>query len=240
MVQPPDSLDRGTFIQAVDHVIRERKTAKILSDIQACTDTLDFHERATINAKIREAIELAGWAPFHKMADSSHLQAESNSPVPWRFYVLEKTLCCQILDFIKHQTTTTRDPKWPRTMQKKIPKLLAGADALVIVTWLPDPSPTDQPELTINNIEHIAASSAAIQNLILAAEARGLYTYWSSGGVLRDDEIFAYLGIPRNQQLLGAIFLASVEHTTNAPAAGGNRDKRGRDWVRWLNPSDFA
>lgn len=120
-------------------------------------------------------------------------------------------------------------------MQKKIPRLLAGADALIMVTWLPDPSSTGEPELSTNNIEHIAATSAAIQNLILAAEARAMYTYWSSGGVLRDAEIFDFLGIPHTQKLLGAIFLASTEQATIEPAPGANRDKRGEDWFTWLN-----
>ncbi len=39
--------------------------------------------------------------------------------------------------------------------------------------------------VTLTNVEHIAAAYAAIQNLLLAATARGIRNYWSSGGVLR-------------------------------------------------------
>ncbi len=60
-------------------------------------------------------------------------------------------------------------------------------------------------------MEHIAAASAAIQNLLLAATARGISNYWSSGGVLRSAQVFQQLGIPRQQILLGAIFLFPSE-----------------------------
>ncbi len=239
MPNPPQNLTRDQFIQAVDHVIRERKTAKILGNIEDYGDTLSTPARQAINQQIAEAIAVAGWAPFHKLVDKQHLSEASQSPVPWRFYVLDKPAAGQVLEFIKRTAETSTDPKWARTLQKKIPKLLAGADALVLVTWLPDSTASGQPELTTNNIEHIAASSAAVQNLLLAAEARGFYTYWSSGGVLRDVETFEFLAIPTNQQLLGAIFLVSAEHTPLAPSDGANREKRGTDWVTWLN-SDTA
>lgn len=235
MTHPPQTMQREGFVTAVDYIIRERKTAKILGNLEDCGDKLTADQRQAINNQIRESVAVAGYAPFHKMVDSSHHHAESTSPVPWRFYVLEKSLCCVILDYIRQQAETSDNSKWIRTMQKKIPKLVAGADTLVLATWLPDPSTTGQPELTTNNIEHIAAASAAIQNLLLAAEARGFYTYWSSGGVLRDDEIFDLFGIPHTQKLLGAIFLASEEYTTVEPAVGANRDKRGTDWFTWLN-----
>lgn len=235
MPNPPANLTRDQFVQAVDHVIHERKTAKILGNIEAYSDPLSAEERQAINQLIVESIEIAGWAPFHKLADQQHLIENSQSPVPWRFYVLDKIACGQMIEFIKREAETAPDPKWARTLQKKIPKLLAGADALVLVTWLPDSTMSAQPELTTNNIEHIAASSAAVQNLLLAAEARGFYTYWSSGGVLRDKETFEFLDIPATQQLLGAVFLVAEEHTTLEPWAGANRAKRGTDWVKWLN-----
>lgn len=92
MTQLPKDTTRDQFIKTVDHVIRERKTAKILGDIQNCGDTLSVIARNEINNKIREAIKVAGWAPFHKLADSSHLQAETTSPVPCAFMLWKNPL----------------------------------------------------------------------------------------------------------------------------------------------------
>ncbi len=100
--------------------------------------------------------------------------------------------------------------------------MLAAASHLIIATWLPNPANSASKaesstlahevfEPTIDNVEHIAAASAAIQTLLLAATAAGISNYWSSGGVLRTPELFSKLGIPDNQRLLGAIFLFPAE-----------------------------
>jgi nitroreductase len=184
-------------------------------------------------------IEVAGWAPFHKLADEqTHRQGELMSVVPWRFYVLEPASCNHLLDFLEVQAENYLESPWTRAWNSKIPKLIAGAGALVQVTWLPDPSDNASltPQLTINNMEHIAAASAAVQNLLLAAEARGWHTYWSSGGILKSPELFDYLGISKTQMLLGSIFLTPADVPIGNQQPGGLRDKRGdvTDWARWV------
>lgn len=225
----------------IDQIIRERKTAKILRDPAHCTD-LSPEIAATMRQALQELIEVAGWAPFHKVADKeAHRRGEMTSPVPWRFYVLEKPACCQLVQFIKHQAEHQPDSNWSSAWDSKIPALLTGCSALIQVTWLPDPPENPgQPELTERNIEHIAAASAAVQNLLLAAQARDLYNYWSSGGILNDDEVFDYLGIPCNQMLLGAIFLMHPDQPYDENRPGGLRDQRETvaDWSTWVTLDD--
>ncbi|MGB1288355.1 MAG: nitroreductase family protein, partial [Aggregatilineales bacterium] len=194
MANPPPGMSRDDFIQAVDHAIRARKTAKISGDVTNCLEQTDAHQE-----RIREAvtgiIEAAGWSPYHKAAHKMHLNDPMTSPVPWRFYVLDKTACCGLLNAIRSQAETNSDPKWERAMLKRIPRLLAGTDVLIQVTWLPEPANSgDVVEFSHRNIEHVAAASAAIQNLMLAAEARGMHTYWSSGGILRESILFDMMG----------------------------------------------
>lgn len=231
MAQPPPSISREAFVSTVDHVIRERKTAKILRDPEHCEATGDLTQFVEA---VRACVEVAGWAPFHKVAHKeTHLGGTLTSVVPWRFYILEKPMCCALIAHLHAQADEQPDSKWSRAWRSKIPKLLSGAGAAVLVTWLPDPSPSgDMPELSENNIEHIAAASAATQNLLLAAEARGMYTYWSSGGILRDDDLFEWLGIPRSQMLLGAIFLSPDDAVYDVNEPGGLRASRGSvdDW----------
>jgi len=43
---------------------------------------------------------------------------------------------------------------------------------------------------------------------LLAAEARGMATYWSSGGLLRNDRIYELLGISVSEKLLASVFLS--------------------------------
>lgn len=225
------------FTSAVDHVIENRKTAKILRDPAQCS-ALPEDVHSALHEMLQDMIALAGWAPFHKLAHKqTHQQETLNAIVPWRFYVLEKPACCRLIAFLQAQAEAQPDSKWTRAWGSKIPKLLSGCGALVIVTWLPDPSKSgDEPDLNENNIEHIAATSAAIQNLLLLAEARDLHSYWSSGGILNDADVFAYLNIPKSQRLLGAIFIApeTGPHDENQP--GKLRDQRGQPetWSTWL------
>ncbi len=237
MAKAPASLNSQDFIAAVDHVIRERKTLKVLRDPNDCRE-LSPETTQALRQAIRDSLEVAGWAPFHKPAHKeAHLREGLPSVVPWRFYVLEKPGCCALLDRLRVQAQAQADSKWSRAWESKLTRVLAGTGAVVLTTWLPDPAPSGgAPELTENNQEHIAAASAAVQNLLLATEARGLRTYWSTGGILRDADVFAWLGIPANQILLGAVFLAPDELPHDALEGGSWRERRGgpAEWSTWI------
>jgi len=61
-------------------------------------------------------------------------------------------------------------------------------------------------------MEHIAAGSAAIQNVLLGATSRGKRNYWSTGGaLLRSSGLRKKLNIPMDEILLGAIFIYPQE-----------------------------
>ena len=82
--------------------------------------------------------------------------------------------------------------------------------------------------------EHLAAASAMVQNLLLLLTARGMGTYWSSGGKLRAPEMFDYLSIPQHERLLAGVFVEFPE-AMDAPhqrIPGKLRDRRGDGWIR--------
>ncbi|MCC6510791.1 MAG: nitroreductase family protein [Pirellulaceae bacterium] len=205
-----------------DDAIRERKTEKILatSDLP----TRDLRETVT------EILTLAGQAPFHRACEDQHRVGTLTGIEPWRFHVLDAAACRRL------------HPQLPKENAGKIPAMLAAADALILATWLPNAGAAtpmgDEAgfALTQANVEHIAATSAAIQNLLLAATARGISNYWSSGGVLRLPSTFQLLGIPTNQILLGAIFLFPREFGDAELATSKLRDRRTpvECWTRWV------
>jgi len=66
----------------------------------------------------------------------------------------------------------------------------------------------DQPtEPKINEIENIAAASAACQNILLAANALGLGSIWRTGETARDPEIKKFFGFAPEQHLIGFIYI---------------------------------
>ena len=203
----------------VETSARNRKTVKLLGDPDRPAPPGDL-DRATIEA----LVEAAGWAPFHRPAFAAR---EQGNPIvePWRFTMLDAAACRALLPRL------SEIPKPPG----KISNMLAVADALLLVTWLPEPS-DDGWQATAFNMEHIAAGSAAIQTLMLTATERGIASYWSSGGALGTPEAFAILGIEPTDVLLGAVFLFP-DNSENAEAVPGKmREKRSaRDaWSRWV------
>ena len=206
--------------------IRARRTTKMLAD-----EPLPVSD---CRAVVDELIAVAGWAPFHRPCHKSHHHERADGIEPWRCYALDAAACRSL----RERLIADGD-------QTKLPRMLAAADALVLATWLPNPprQPLDQcggDELfdpTLENMEHLAAASAAVQNLLLAATERGIANYWSSGGALRSDETFAKLNIPTDQVLLGAVFLFPSETggvTVNPSKLRDQRCDAGR-WSRWVS-----
>lgn len=224
--------------EQIDAIIRRRRTTKILREIDH-NEPLSDAEISQLRTSLKQMLDVAAWAPFHYPAHlEAHRQGPLTSIVPWRFYVLEKPACDQVIDHLRRKASEGAERKWERAWNSKIPKLLSGAGALVQATWLPDPcSQGDRPELSETNIEHIAGASVAVQNLLLAGEARGYRTYWSSGGILRDPEMLSFLGIPVNQLLLGSIFITPVGMANVVERPGAHREKRGHvsDWSMWVD-----
>ena len=209
----------------LDAVIARRQTTKVFAD-----EPLPPH---TDREAVEELVAAAAWAPFHRPAHKSHSGAPLASPVPWRFHLLDAATC----RVVRERLLAAGDAG-------KLPNMLAAATTVVQATWLPDPpretfeqaNPEGLFEPTLGNMEHIAAAAAAIQNLLLAATDRGLVSYWSSGGALRQEAAYDWLAIPSQEILLGAIFLFPSEEADTTRVPGKLRERRGAtsDWSRWV------
>ncbi len=179
---------------------------------------------------VKSLLQAAGNAPFHVPCDRSH-QTTLGSIVPWRVYALDAKNCRQLMQRLIDNGDTT-----------KLPAMLAASEYLFQVTWLPDPhsshgllNPSEPFEPTLRNMEHIASASAVAQSLLLAGEAEGYRTYWSSGGALRSDAVFGWLDIPSAEILIGSVFLfgQTPEHAEVKPGSHANNRGKPEDWSRW-------
>lgn len=208
-------------------VIQERKTIKVLGDpsngINIPDDHLHWHDKI-----VEDSIGIAGWAPFH------YDRKLDGIAEPWRVHWLKQSVCRKIATSMK---------VWYPDMKpsNKIPPMLAACGSLVLINWLPAtsqeiPDPAKREEV---NYEHIAASSAMVQNLLLLLESTSLGTYWSSGGQFTTQDMFERLGIPLNERLLAAVFVEyPFTRTANLERLpGSNRDKRQemQAWTRTLD-----
>lgn len=175
--------------------IRQRRTVKVISDTPLPIKPCD-------NDLIETLMESAYYAPFHYPCFAGHQQHQP-SPLPWRFYVLDSANCRQL-----GKTLAAND-----ISMGKILGMLNTADYLIQATWCPLPGTQSNAEFDGNliNMEHIAAASAAVQNILLTATALGHENYWSSGGCLREAFTDELLGIPEAEILLGSLFIFPAE-----------------------------
>jgi len=60
-------------------------------------------------------------------------------------------------------------------------------------------------------IENVCAAAAAVQNLLLAAQALGLGAFWRTGPAAYDPLVKAFLGLSPQQHLIGFIYLGYPE-----------------------------
>lgn len=218
-----------TDSEIVEKIIRARVTEKVMrqvSDRCVVPPEIEASHRKTILS----ALETAGWAPFHYPRNCDGL-AE-----PWRATVLWSAQARQVAAYMEDELGVT----------SKEPKLAAACGALVLVTWIPETPKEDcsesvQASCVARNEEHLAASSAMVQNLLLLLTANGFGNYWSSGGRLRSAEVAEYLGVPSEEKLLAAVFVEYPDlldddgRTLRKP--GAHRDKRSGDWIREANLS---
>ncbi|MEM9703257.1 MAG: nitroreductase family protein [Planctomycetota bacterium] len=207
--------------------VRDRRTLKVLADVD---DPPAIAE--AVSARHREAIledlRTAGWAPFHYDRGADGL-AE-----PWRAHVLQHDESRRLASDLFTLFPDLRP-------DAKLPAMMAACGALVLVTWLPQfrrragedgPAPNEK-QIAVDD-EHLAAASAMVQNFLLLQTARGMGTYWSSGGQLGSPAVFDRLGISSKERLLAAVFVEFPE-TQRQPRdrlPGKLRERRSAGWIR--------
>ncbi|WP_020403548.1 nitroreductase family protein [Gracilimonas tropica] len=212
-----------------EDAIRTRRTLKVRVDPEHPLPVIKGDE---FMKTMEELIELGAQAPFHYESAESQRSGSLQGIEPWRFHALDGDSCRKVLDAFNQNK--------PQKAPDGIKQMLAAADGLILGTWLPERTRKLSKKFhpNLKNMEHIAATGAAIQNILLAATARGLNAYWSSGGILRKPKVLQFLGIPEHEILLGAIFLFPDEIPESAQTkTGKHAESRGKisdysDWIK--------
>lgn len=172
----------------LQEAISARRTLKVLS----AENTL----MKDISNDVSEILEMGNSAPFHYV-NSKAAEKELKSLAPWRFYVLDGNECNKLAAYFVDNDISGG----------KIIDMLRAAQSLIQVTWTPDVLVDGSFSDQSINIEHVAATAAAVQNMLLTATALGYENYWSSGGALKTDPFKTLLKIPLEEQLLASVFL---------------------------------
>lgn len=162
---------------------------------------------------VNELLALADWAPTHGRTE------------PWRFWVyggaaLKEFGKAHAGLYWKH---TPEDKRQEATYEKLLHNV-DNASHLVI------PVMKRGENAKIPVLEEVAATAAAIQNILLGATALGISSFWSTGGMTHSHALKEYLHLGTDDIIMGLVFLGY----TNEPDKEGIRNIALSEKIKWL------
>ncbi|MEM1350413.1 MAG: nitroreductase, partial [Myxococcota bacterium] len=145
----------------------------------------DYSSEPVPEEAVLRALESATRAPNHKLTN------------PWRFIRVgpqgREAIAALGVEL------KSRDRVLPEKVVERIRGKLLGAPELIVVTQLVDDD-------DFREREDYAAISCAIQNMMLSLWSEGIGTKWSTGGVTRDAQTYALLGVPEGERIVGFVW----------------------------------
>lgn len=171
--------------ETISRIIRERRTIK----------PGQMNGGIIPDEQIRELIALADWAPNHGNTE------------PWRFFVWAgrdkvDAFCRQHAELYK---AATPEESFNPTTYGNLTGMGAKASHVMIAAMRRGALEK------IPVLEEIAATAAAIENLLLGAQALGLAAYWGSGGQVLKPSMKSWLGLRDEDTVLGVLYLGYTD-----------------------------
>jgi nitroreductase len=161
----PDGESRNLRVLA--ERIRSRRTTKL------------FLRQKVSKRLIRDAIELARWAPNHHLTE------------PWHFYMLGEKSVNASIELLRTIVTENKSAELAEFKAKS---------AAAIPGWLLVTCKKSKDEL--QQQEDYASCCCAIQNLTLYLSEAGIAAKWTTGLITRDDRFFDLLEINPNEEFI--------------------------------------
>lgn len=165
---------------------------------------------------IRELIELATLAPNHRLTE------------PWRFTVVTGAARERLGHFWAQRAGASIDEKARDAFIAGEAKKPLRAPTLIIVSTRTDANQEIAEE-------DFAATCAAVQNLLLAAQSKGIYTGWKTGKMVHDPEVKQYLGLDPTDRIVGTIYMGT--RTEESPKV---RPRKVDDVITWMTDAELA
>lgn len=161
----PDGESRN--LQLLAERIRSRRTTKL------------FLKQEVDRSLVRDAIEVARWAPNHHLTE------------PWHFYLLGKHMVGKSIELIRTIVAETKNEEIAAFKAKS---------AAAIPGWLVVTCKKSGDELL--QLEDYASCCCAVQNLTLYLSEAGVACKWTTGLVTRDQRFFDLLEIDSSEEFV--------------------------------------
>lgn len=167
---------------------------------------------------IEQLLQAAVEAPNHYLTE------------PWRFFVLtekaREAFGAVHAEALQRRSANLADAELAQQMAHESAKLLRSP--VLIVVGVKQTSEEDW-----RRTEDLQASSAAIENLLLAAHALGLAAVWRTGFGAFDDFVKGYLGLDASDNIAGIVYLGypADDFAMNLKP----RERRFAERTQWLD-----
>ena len=161
-----------------------------------------FNGKKIEDHQIRQLLQLANWAPTHGFTE------------PWRFVVYSGEAVRQ---FCHGHAELYRQGTLPEKFNAgKYEKQKHNGDKAshVIIVFMQRGDNSN-----ITELEEICSTAAAAQNILLGAEALGIATLWSTGGMVMHPLMKTWLGLREEDIIVGLLYMGY----TDEPVKPGHR-----------------
>ena len=146
--------------------------------------------RGVPDAILRDILEDAIWAPTHGLTQ------------PWRFHVFvgeARQLLAEALESLYDRITSPTERREDK--RAKLRANVVGAPVTIAVAARVDPAGT------ITELDEMAATSCAVQNMLLSAHQRGLGSFWATPPVACTTEFGEWLGLEPYDRCMGLVYI---------------------------------
>ncbi|MDG1848989.1 MAG: nitroreductase [Flavobacteriales bacterium] len=147
---------------------------------------------------IKELLESANWAPSHRYTE------------PWRFVVFSGTSRALMGEFQSSlYKETTPVEAFDQVKYDKLVNTPCLASHVIAVVA------KNTKTLKVPFLEEVAATSCAVQNILLSAAAKEIAVHWSSGFMPESDAMKTFLGYEPDDVILGFLYFGKSEQKVN-------------------------
>ena len=174
----------------------ERPLADALTAIKTRRSVKEYVPNEIPREWIEELLDAAHWAPNHKLTH------------PWRFHVFSGEGRERLVGARQAAVRWAAEKKGQQASEEALGFARAkcySSSVIIVVSMVGD-------ENEIVDQENFAACWCAIQNLLVAATARGLGSYPSTGAWIDQNFVGPILGLTEKERPVACIFLGYSEH----------------------------
>ena len=172
-----------------------------------------FNGNKIEDAQIEALLNLAHWAPTHGRTE------------PWRFKVYAGEGVTKFCESHAALYKTSTDPNVFTTTKFEGLQKLGSQTSHIIGVYMQRQVPAK-----IAVVEEIAATAAAMQNILLGAEALGISALWSTGGMTHHPALKSFWGLAEEDIVMGLLYLGY----SDAQGVEGKRNGTASEKTSWI------